>query len=420
MILECSHCGAPLDVKEGATLVRCHYCRVTTERTRMRTLHTHKPVDFRPPPKWTPPAHVAANSELTLAYQREGSGGAGCLVTAIVAGVLAVIGGVVFVSAKRGGAFSSISGPSAEELAKVKLEKGPSALGSKLGANVTETSIYVKLSNDRYDYVTMSWDKQHPEAPTSFYFGPKKGQKADPSIEARLAKHLRGGLDKNHSWRWHGASFGYGADGHFNASVRPVESGSIENPRWKEQIDLLYRIAVADVLGAKTTIGEDEVRDLLAGGYPLADVGAIDPATEVDAAEKVVFGKFPGAVRVSGSGVELDVPVDHPWILSLELEWPNQKNATLQTVRVHPAGGYDQLGPHVGDFARCLTKAFGAPKVNETDYLKKKKAYDFRLPNGVSLYLQEYGLDLRAGWGDKQKLDAKTFATFTKALDDCR
>ncbi len=418
VILECSHCGAPLDVKEGSRLVRCTYCKVTTERTRMRTLHPERPVDFRPPVVWTPPVHVPADSNVTLAYQKNASSGAGCLVGVILLSVVGVIAGVIFASAKRGGL--GIGGASKTQLAALKLDKGPGGLGDKLGANVSETSIYVKLDDPRYEYLTMSWDKEHPDAPTSFYFGIKKGQKAPAGAAEKLAMHLRGGLDKNHSWSWHGVYFSLAEDGHFHGSVRPIESGTLENKQWRQQIDLLYRVAVADVLGVSTKFTEDELRELLAGGYPLADVGKLDPQLSVDVAEKTVLEKFPGARRgSSGSGVNMDVPVDHPWLLSLELAWPNQKGGVLESLSAHPAGGYDQLGPRVGDFARCLTKTFGAPKVNDTDYLKKKKSYDFKLPGDMTVTLNEYSLTLRAGWGDK-KIDRQTLQAFTKALDGCR
>ncbi|MBL8715604.1 MAG: hypothetical protein JNL79_06385 [Myxococcales bacterium] len=416
MILECSHCGAPLDVKEQSRLVRCTYCKVTTERTRMRTLHPERPLDFRPPAVWTPPVHVPADSTVTLAYQRNANSGAGCLVGVILLSVVGVIAGVILASAKRG----NLGGVGKTQLAALKLDKGPGGIGDKLGGNVSETSIYVKLDDPRYEYLSMSWDKEHPDAPTSFYFGIKKGQKAPTGAADRLATHLRGGLDKNHSWSWHGVHFSLGEDGHFNGSARPIESGSLENKDWRKQIDLLYRVAVADVLGVPTKFTEDEIRELLAGGYPLADVGKLDPQLSVDLAEKTVLEKFPGARRgSSGSGVNMDVPVDHPWLLSLEFEWPNQKGGVLQSVSAHPAGGYDQLAPRVGDFARCLTKAFGAPKVNDTDYLKKKKSYDFRLPGEMTVTVNEYSLTLRAGWGDK-KLDRQTLQAFTKALDGCR
>ncbi len=417
MILECGHCGAPFEVKEDSTLVRCVYCRVTTERTRVRTLHPKKPADFAPPIRWTPPAHVPADSNVTLAYRAESSS-AGWLVAAVVIAVLGAVVGLVV--AKQGGK-AGFSGVATKELAKVRLVKGPATIGAKLGANVSETSIYVRLDDPRYEALSMSWDKGHPEAPRSFNFGVKKGSGVDPAAIARLSKHLRGGLDKNRSWSWEGVSLHMNADGHFNGSVRIERSAGKDNPHWQEQIDALFRVVITDVLGVKgVAISDDELRLLLAFGYPLDDIGKFDPQTPVDLAEDAVLAKFPGAQQVSGSGVEMAVPVDHPWVLSFRFEWRNQKGSVLESVRANPTGGYDALGPRVGELARCFTKTFGAPKVTDTDYLKKKKSYSFTLPGGANIYLADTSLDLRAGWGDKNKLDQKTLGAFTSALDGCR
>jgi hypothetical protein len=49
MLLECENCGAPLDVKERESIVRCNYCRIKNRVGHARTL---APVT---PPGWTPP-----------------------------------------------------------------------------------------------------------------------------------------------------------------------------------------------------------------------------------------------------------------------------------------------------------------------------------------------------------------------------
>jgi hypothetical protein len=62
VLIECSHCGAPLNVKADDSLTRCCYCgrpqRVRTARTTMQ----HTPANWHPPPQWIPPPQFAAQS----------------------------------------------------------------------------------------------------------------------------------------------------------------------------------------------------------------------------------------------------------------------------------------------------------------------------------------------------------------------
>jgi hypothetical protein len=94
MIVECSHCGAPLDVKQGEKLNKCRYCGSTNQVNRQRTIAFETPQGWRPPPKWTPPAHFAAGSAQVLTYKAAASGVA--MVVGISAvGVLVVVGIIV-------------------------------------------------------------------------------------------------------------------------------------------------------------------------------------------------------------------------------------------------------------------------------------------------------------------------------------
>lgn len=70
MLIECNNCGAPLDVKDKAPIVRCCYCGVQSRLERARTVAAQTPEDWHPPPEWRPPAHAKANSERVLNYHR--------------------------------------------------------------------------------------------------------------------------------------------------------------------------------------------------------------------------------------------------------------------------------------------------------------------------------------------------------------
>src|SRR5882724_9571846 len=54
MLLECESCGAPLDVAEGASVVRCHYCGRNAAVAQFRQVAPVTPQGFVPPAQWTP------------------------------------------------------------------------------------------------------------------------------------------------------------------------------------------------------------------------------------------------------------------------------------------------------------------------------------------------------------------------------
>ena len=62
MLLECESCGAPLDVKEGVSVVRCAYCGRSADLSHYRKVAPVTPAEFVPPKEWTPPASSSVSS----------------------------------------------------------------------------------------------------------------------------------------------------------------------------------------------------------------------------------------------------------------------------------------------------------------------------------------------------------------------
>jgi LSD1 subclass zinc finger protein len=80
MLVECSHCGAPLDVRDDARIVKCAYCDHSNRVRSMHTLAPKPPPDWVPPKQWTPPPHKHVPSTQPLAYHKPRAGGRGWLV----------------------------------------------------------------------------------------------------------------------------------------------------------------------------------------------------------------------------------------------------------------------------------------------------------------------------------------------------
>ena len=58
MLLECSNCGAPLDVQGGARRTKCNYCGQTTQVGKLERVADETPQGWEPPKQWSPPAHM--------------------------------------------------------------------------------------------------------------------------------------------------------------------------------------------------------------------------------------------------------------------------------------------------------------------------------------------------------------------------
>lgn len=68
MILECSHCGAPLDIKEGASIAKCGYCDKSQRVRNMNTLSQITPAQWQQPTQWVPPPSAKVQSAQALLF----------------------------------------------------------------------------------------------------------------------------------------------------------------------------------------------------------------------------------------------------------------------------------------------------------------------------------------------------------------
>ena len=112
MLVECSHCGAPLDVRDGLRFVKCAYCDHTSRLRSMHTIAAEAPPGWKPPQQWTPPPNKPAPVQQVLVYHetrppRRGLlAGAAALLTVI--GVLVPIAFSVLPALKATGQLSEL------------------------------------------------------------------------------------------------------------------------------------------------------------------------------------------------------------------------------------------------------------------------------------------------------------------------
>jgi len=69
VLVECSNCAGPLNVKTGDKIVKCTYCDRTNQVSKIKHLG-ETPPQWNPPPIWTPPPFAPALSTVPLKYHR--------------------------------------------------------------------------------------------------------------------------------------------------------------------------------------------------------------------------------------------------------------------------------------------------------------------------------------------------------------
>jgi hypothetical protein len=405
MIVQCGHCGAPLDVSQRVHTTKCRYCGQVNERERLRTLAEVTPKDFAPPRVWTPPPEFAADSSTPLKYQ---SGGGGKVLVAIGLVFAVVIALNLLV---RGGAFAT----SPDTLAKGSIAGTPQQVATSLSGDGFDTNVAVRLRSDEWERVGLVWDRDVPEHPTSFFFAAKH-EGPNPRVHDALDKALRGGLDPQGNWSWEGISLGLDPkSGQITASVRREHGASAPNPLWKRQLVAAWKVALGAALGRPSGLAPEEARELLGAGYPFADLATLDPSTTVDRAAGVVQAKFPGSPASGPIGVDLYVATDHPFFQYAEVRWENAQGAPLSLLHFSASRLYTERRE---PFVACLQASLGEPQVTVTDFLKGKRSYRFEVDR-LFLSLHESTLDVVHD--DRGKpMDPGAWKRILGALEKCR
>lgn len=108
VLYECSHCGAPLDVRVPGSVVVCNYCsrsqRVATGKTGMMPT----PTNWQPPPFWTPPPQYYSYVPPQPLVYHAPPKAAGCAISLVLVPVLLIAGGLAaFLAIGRSNPLSS-------------------------------------------------------------------------------------------------------------------------------------------------------------------------------------------------------------------------------------------------------------------------------------------------------------------------
>ena len=426
MLIQCSRCGAPLDVSEGARIVKCNYCNSSHRLQDQRTLAAQTPAGWRPPPVWTPPAHTPYPSE-PLNYHRVASSYAWLWVAAasvmvlpmLMAGFWMVRAILVAKNASTGPVVvaKSLSEPevACQQLANTSFSEGQQAFQKRIpNAAIDKRHARLKLAGCDYDSAYIGWNADGSHIVSVLLSSSKKvDQKA---ILAKIAPSLGGQLDTKKSK--YTANYRGGAILHLSPDARSLRVASEPDQRartdWQARGEALWAVARHGGLGAKLELSQ--VQRKLLSGYSLGEVAKVDPDVPITQATAHCERLLPGAVAGSVSDLTIDVFVDHPWFGEVRLAWKNEENGKLETFSVgHPAG-VDRLD-HQAAVADCLEPVLGKAQVKVTNQLTQERTYQwlagFPKEHG-SVYKTYLWYDLPGG---KQR--ARRFHAILERLDRC-
>lgn len=402
MIVECSRCGAPLNVNEAKPLTKCAYCGASSQTRSLKTVSPATPPGWRPPRQWTPPPHVPQPTGAPLPYRSPQTSGCPAVIAVIA---LLIAGGVaigIYGSARKTSGGAGFSGPAAlsglnpARLATVTLRERQDELAKALGGDKRDNTLRVPLASKDWSAVTFEWDPAHPEHVLKFYLNCDSPHPAYAAVREKLDRALPKRWNGD-SWQWEGTSLFYAqSSGVLSVNVNPEQDGSRKNPYWKQQSEALWSIVRSSALGLASPVDPAVVRSYLGGGYPITDISKVDYDADVDASAAVMAKVFPGAVGEKRISLDYTVALNHPWLEQAELSWSNEKGAKLKGVDLRRSMGKPL--EHQEAIAKCVEAGFGVkPKVNESDYLEKKRDYSFVLKEGghIRVYEHMVTLDMR-------------------------
>lgn len=397
MLIECSRCGAPLDVATGAKIVRCNYCRSSHHIHATRTLAAQTPNDWRPPATWTPPQHGQYPAQ-PLKYQRTS---ATILVLAVVGAVLLVVVSAVgffvmrAVSASRAAAAAgrapsdtgtgtaTAAAPDgasvpAAQLATAELELTQVAFQKQFpSAELDGERARVVLSGSAFESALLTWNPERTRIGRVDLLSSKGAVDVGAigkALERQLKRQYVPGKQALGA-RYPDSSLTIDpASGQFIFRSEPPDG---ERTDWQGRGQVLWTLMRNVGLGAPLTV--DPKAAQLLTGYALGEVASrIDANVLVDQAEARVTAALPGSVASQGIDLKLVVFLDHPWFGSLSLHWENERNGRLRTLQLWNPAHRDNLADREA-IAACLEPVLGKAKVTITDHLKQERLYQWNL-----------------------------------------
>ena len=402
MIVECGHCGAPLDVREGRRYTKCTYCKKTSEARQLRTIEPQTPPGWRPPPVWTPPAHVPANSHVPLRLNPAPIVAPfiimGVVIALTVSGLVAGVAMKGVSTSKKAGTPAYPGGPNRvapSVFEKVSMKSTPEKLQQITGVAMdAQHSMRVPLAHPNWDAITFRWDPDHLDHVKDFYLN---GASTNSTTEARKTlKTLIGRRFEKDGFQWEGCGLNADPKGSYigsNVTIEVHGKETVENPFWRQQSEALWKLTRHAALGVGDPPTKSESRDFLGVGYPLGDLAKFDFDADIDSADAAVKKVFPGGVRFLFIDLDYRVALDHPLYGAMEIGWQNKKAAKVANISIRPPPGTNGKWPNQIALESCVEGEFGKPsRVSTGDHLGGSRDVSWKPAGGGEVRVYEHML----------------------------
>ena len=399
--LTCPSCGAPVRWKGDAPVVECRYCSTHVSTGTGKT--TAEPAVVRSQMR---PRNVAVVTLLSIGLP-------------IVLSVGGVTLGIVAESGGPGGYF----GPSLGDLAVLTMDAPARDVAAALDLDSDDEGYLVAYlrKGSPYDYVVFNWDDEYPDHIESFGFHSSEANDQMPVVvqwlRFYLGRRLTTDAEGALNWRWAAAQLWISADmTTINYSASPGD-----DPHWKYRTQLMWSVILASSLGQDLGLDSTVRKQWLATGYTVAEVGELDITMDVDRAKTAVVQQFPGTHEDLFIGLSFEIPLDHPWFRSLEVEWRNEKGGRMTDADLWPSLGHSEF-PHRLEIVRCLEAVYGDAEEDVVDHLKGDVNYEWD-PSGLSYFrLHDHMLAIYAwesGWRNDNAPSHKAWRKLMRTLDGC-
>jgi hypothetical protein len=162
-------------------------------------------------------------------------------------------------------------------------------------------------------------------------------------------------------------------------------------------------------------------RDWLGGGYPLTTVAAIDPDVDVDHSAATMKGAFAEVQVREAAGLDFTIALDHPGFGEAELDWPNEKDGTLQQMYIRPPPQSSSQFPNQDAIEACVQNIVGVKgeRMGE-DHLKGTHDTEWKPAGGGALrvYPHMIAIWIKDAFAPR-KMDHGTYAKLLLGLDAC-
>ena len=385
MLIQCSRCGAPLDVAEGAHIVKCNYCGSSNRIQDQRTLSSQTPPGWRPPAVWTPPTHAPYPSQ-PLGYHKTAANhwlwlyvALSVMVPFALALVFWFVRRTVQTSvAPKSGTFvepaPTVPKLDCRDFATTQLTEDQASFLKRFPtAEVDKQTARLALTGCDYDSAFVEWNNEKTHVFNIRLFS--SGAPDATAIISRCQPFFgRQFNTKNAGYR--GAIYNADARLQLSPDARTLNVESHPNPGartdWQARGDALWAVAKHVVLGAKLELTARQ-RPLLSG-YSLERLAKIDTDVPVTKAVAHISKVLPGSTAKDVSDLRIVVLIDHPWFGQADLTWKNEENGPLSTLSVgHPVGTGNLADPQA--VATCLEPVLGKAEARITNQLSQARTF---------------------------------------------